>query len=144
MKTKIGIILLLLFPFSLFCEDINLKGYLSLWEKKETKVLPIAITKNIPINLTLKLPKSPQTIETQKFIYKTTQTYALDLEITFYSIFPYDGSVYFSIQTQIKGDINILCGSYFNREDFEPFPVIFCSGYKEDKLIGITLSRKPQ
>lgn len=144
MKTKIAVILCLLFPFSLFCEDVNLKGYLSLWEKKETEVLPIAITKNIPINLTLKLPSSPQTIETQKFIYKTTQPYTLDMEITFYSIFPYEGPVYFSLQSKIKGDINIICGGYFNREDFEPFPVMFCSGYREDKIIGITLSRKPQ
>ncbi len=115
-----------------------------MWEKKETEVLPIAINKNIPINLKLKLPTSPQTIETQKFIYKTTQTYALEMEITFYSIFPYEGSVYFSLQTKIKGEINIVCGGYFNRADFEPFPVMFCSGYKEDRIIGITLSRNPQ
>lgn len=127
-------------------EEYEINGFLNIWEKEEKQVLPTPITKNLPIKLNLKTTNEPDTFEVKNFVYKTTETYKLEINISFFSIFSSTDGKYFVSQIKINGDINIFCGAYMNKEDFFPFPVFFCSQKIREnptKYIGITLSRKP-
>ena len=124
-----------------FSESININGYITIWEKPGEDAIPKPLIKNIPVAETLYIPEKPQTFDLKKFIYISSQTYNLNIEISFFSIFQSQGQPYFVSQMKVSGDINIICGGYFNKDDFIPFPVLYCSQIIREKQIGITLHR---
>jgi len=125
---------------------ITINGYASFWVQSSTNgiyELPVPISADNPISIDLKI------YNTQGYVDVKTKEIEIDnlkAKIKFYAICPYNGkcpeNAYFSAEVELSGLAQTFCGSYFNKSDFLPFPVFFCSGYYGDKRIGITLHRE--
>lgn len=95
------ILLIIISSGILFSETVEIKGYLTIWEKTNSQAIPKPIIKNIPVKETISIPENPQTFDLKKFIYISTQTYNLYIEILFFSIYPTEGIPYFASQIQV-------------------------------------------
>lgn len=133
-------------PFSLEDERYWARGFVSIWTLKDGDLLPSPITVDNPLSFSIKKPQIPGHVEIESSTFSISNPIELKFKMNFFYMCEktdlHCSKAYLSAQIKISGQASGFCGAYFSKEDFFPFPVMFCSVYYGDGLAGITLHRK--
>ncbi len=127
-------------------EQYSASGFVSFWVLNEGDILPRPVNADIPLSFSIKKPQNPGYVEIESSTFSFVSPFEIRAKISFFYICEKTDSdcskSYLSAQVKISGSAAGFCGAYFSKQDFFPFPVMFCSVQAGKGLAGITLHRK--
>jgi hypothetical protein len=126
-------------------KTIDLNGYVSLWTQdcsQKLCSLPKPFQLNVPLKSSLKVPGvcggADVSRENKNFNFEGGK---INSEFSFFALYPCGEDVFYQIQIEVRGKINVFCSASLNEKDFSPFPVFICAGYMDKTKVGLTLHR---